>query len=593
MSPETSLRPSAARAPVLVLDADQASALAIVRSLARQGLTVRVAASGDGAIAARSRHVTEALRYPDPLREAAAFVDWVAERQRSQPQELVIPVTERTVVPLMRAHARLPDAARLAIAPPAALEQVLDKSRTVALARELDVPVPHSWPVEALDALDAFLAMMDGPQGWGWPVVVKPTRSVGQGGGQAVQLSVSYAHDATGLRQQVQHALRYGQVMLQEYFRGDGVGIELIARHGEIRHAFQHRRLHEVPLTGGGSSLRVSDPIVPALLEASRRLVRALGWHGVAMVEFKHEPRSGAFRLMEINGRFWGSLPLAIAAGADFPAMLHELMTTGEVRERPPARTGVLCRHLARDLDWVEHVLRKAAPPQLVRLPSHGQVLRDSLSVLSPRHHFDVQSWRDPWPGLVDAGRLVRHQWRRVSEQLQQRRALRRAWQDARARQRSVAAAGAPQRVLFLCYGNINRSALAQAHADARGLAAGWRTDSAGFHTPAGRPADPVMVETAAAAGVDLGAWRSHTLSREQVERADLILAMELTHLDRLAREHPQARGKAFLLGAPLADEAGRAEIPDPYGQPRATYQRVCDQVRHAVDAWLGLRPTP
>jgi protein-tyrosine-phosphatase len=398
---------------------------------------------------------------------------------------------------------------------------------------------------------------------------------------------VSYAHNPSELLAQVRHALQFGGVLLQEYFRGDGVGVELIADHGELRHVFQHRRLHEVPLTGGGSSLRCSEAVTPALRAASAQLMRALGWHGVAMVEFKYNPASGEFRLMEINGRFWGSLPLAIAAGADFPAMLHALMTTGRVGEHPPSRDGVVCRQLARDIDWLEHVLRKAAPRGLVTLPGRAQVLRDCLLVFSPRHHFDVQSLRDPWPGLVDLARIAGRQWDRVTGVLRLRRRLaqeRRAGQPGGAGRRALASA---RKVLFLCYGNINRSALAQAYAQHRH---GGRAEfsSAGFHAPAGRPADPAMVSAAAQRQVDLARSASRTLDAAMVAEADVIFAMELSHLDRLLHEHPAARGKAFLLGAAAASSHGGLEVPDPYGKSGDTYAQVCGQVLACVDAWLA-----
>ncbi len=566
--------------PVLVLDADQPSALAIVRSLSRRGLTVHVAAAQDQPLAGYSRHAHTRLRYPDPLRAEADFIAWLDGLLRTGRYMPVIPVTERSLVPILRHRARLPDQA-IAMAPSAALEQALDKDRTVQLAQSLGIPVPRSVSVTSLDQLrDAAAAL-------GYPVVVKPARSVGQDATQGVQLSVSYAHGDAELQTQVRHALRYGGVILQEYFRGDGVGIELIADQGELRYAFQHKRLHEVPLTGGGSSLRVSEAVAAPLLQASRQLVRAMGWHGVAMVEFKLQPASGEFRLMEINGRFWGSLPLAIAAGADFPAMLHELMTTGQVAAHPPARVGVVCRQLARDIDWLEHVLRRAAPPQLVRLPARAEVLRDSLLVFSPRHHFDVQAWRDPVPGLVDLGRIAARQWQRVLGALRQRRRLVREWragQPGGAGPRRLAQA---RRVLFLCYGNINRSALAHAHAQARHPGR-FELQSAGFHPVAGRPVDPVMAEVAAVQGLDLQGRQSCTLSAAMVAQSDLILVMETAHLDRLLQEHPDAQGKAFLLGAASARGRHEAEVVDPYGQPRPTYERVYRQVTAAVDAWFA-----
>lgn len=562
---------------VLVLDADQASALAIVRSLGSTGLHVDIASSVDDPISAESRFSTHCLQYPDPLTATPDFIDWMTQQTNSGRYELVIPVTERTLVPLLKFRSAVDDR-RIAMAPSDALEQVLDKERTVALAESLGIPVPTSLPVDSVAQLDAAEVSLD------YPMVIKPSRSVGQANGDGVQLSVAYAQDRAELERSVKHALNHGSVILQEYFRGDGVGIELIADRGEIKFAFQHRRMHEVPLTGGGSSLRCSETIVPALLDAARALIKALKWHGVAMVEFKYAPSTGQFRLMEINGRFWGSLPLAIAAGADFPRMLYELLCQGRIAERPPAQEGVVCRQLARDVDWTEHVLRRNAPPSLVTVPGWKDVLRDWALVFSRRHHFDVQSLRDPWPGLVDLARIMRKQRQRITSRVHDRWRLRR--QMKRARQSRQTA----RTVLFLCYGNINRSALAHAYA-AKIENRPTTIMSAGFHPQDGRPADPIMVATAAARSIDLSQWRSHTLNAEMVASADLILAMEQAHIDRLLTHYPQAADKAFLLGAVGAGTVDRVEIPDPYGQAPSVYESVFRQVISSVDAWIGTLP--
>lgn len=567
------------RRTVLVLDGDQASALAVVRSLGRRSIEVHVASDAASPLAGCSRHARRCLRYPDPMHDEAGFVDWLVERLAGPEYALVIPVTERSLVAMLRHRHRLDDR-RVAMAPTAALEQVLDKDRTLALARSLAVSVPKSILVTELQQLDAAAREL------GYPLVVKPSRSMGAHDGQRMQLAVSYARDARELRNQVEHALRFGQVLLQERFEGEGVGVELIADQGRVLYEFQHRRLHEVPLTGGGSSLRISEAVAPVLADASRRLIEALGWHGVAMVEFKYASATGQYRLMEINGRFWGSLPLAVAAGADFPVMLHELMTRGQVAPRPAARQGIVCRQLARDIDWLEHVLRRAAPAGLARLPGWRQVLADSLLVLSPRHRFDVQSFTDPWPGLVDLGRIVQRQWARLTAARTQRRRLNEARRHAALGGADRQRLGRARSVLFICHGNINRSAVAQAHAERR-----WggrlRIGSAGFHAVGDRAADPTMVRMAAAAGLDLRHWRSHVVSPELVAAADLIFAMELAHVDRLEREFPAARGKVLLLGAASAVDARDAEIADPYGRPAEAYSRALGRVIESIDSWL------
>lgn len=560
----------------LVLDADQPSAIAIIRSLARRGLEVHVASAESNPLGAYSRHAGSRFRYPDPLTDETGFISWLEDQTRSQVYALVVPVTERSVVPLMRHRDRF-DPRVLAVAPSEGLQTALDKDRTLNLAASLGLKVPRSRLVNALAELDNAVS------GFEFPIVVKPASSFGSDAVRRVQRSVGYAFDTSDVARQVATELPYGPVILQEYFRGEGVGIELIAERGELRYVFQHRRLHEVPLTGGGSSLRIAESPIPVLRDAAAALMRAMSWHGVAMVEFKFRPETNDYRLMEINGRFWGSLPLAVAAGADFPAMLYELMTTGTVGQHPPARAGTVCRSLSRDVEWLEHVFRRAAPPGLVSLPSAGQVLRDTLLALSPRHHFDLQSWSDPRPGLVELQRLVLRYWHRIHSRLAHRRRL---WRERRrAHRQGVARLAEARNVLFLCYGNINRSALAQLLA-AKSQPDRYEFSSAGLHPVQGREADRTMIQVAKPLGVDLSGWRSRTVTAEMVENADLILAMECAHLEHLEHAFPGAASKAYLLGALVADSS-LIEVPDPYGQTEDVYARVSRHVATALDAWF------
>jgi len=562
--------------PVLILDADLPPALTIARSLHRKGVQVEVASHESCPLAGYSRTVAVKHRYPDPLEHEFDFIEWVAERLASECYSLIVPVTERTVTPLLRHRQGLTDA-RLAMAPSDALAVVLDKSRTMALATQLGIPTPSGHTVTDLAELGPLEPELR------YPVVVKPVSSVGSNKSRNVQLTVSYAENRNELETLCAHALHHGAALLQEHFSGDGVGIELIADHGKVVYAFQHLRQHEVPLTGGGSSLRMSVPITPALLDASQKLMAALGWHGVAMVEFKHRADTGEFRLMEINGRFWGSLPLAVEAGADFPAMLYELLVEGRVGEWPPYRHPVYCRNLARDVAWHELVLRREAPGGLVKLPSGRQVLHDLALGLSLRHRFDVQKWNDPWPGLVDLSRIFRSYAGRLAGQFKERAELsrqRRVWTNGTVAQQLKDS----KNLLFLCYGNINRSAVAEVYARRR-LDSSVAVDSAGFHHEAGRPADATMTEVAAEVGVDMLEWCSKTLTAAMIEKADAIFVMELAHRRRLLQAFPETEGRVFLLGMGSSRTAAGGEIADPYGKSRSHYETALNQVTNAVDA--------
>lgn len=570
-----------------MLDADLVPALTVVRSLLKQLYQVDVASAVPAPIAAFSRGVSRCLQYPDPLRDEEAFLAWLEDHLNNNHYDLVIPVTERTLVPLSSRRNRFA-AARIAMADAGSLDRVLDKTETFRLAESLGVAVPHSVYLTDLEELAEY-----GPQ-LSYPVVVKPSHSVSEAAGGYRKRSVSYASTASQLYRQCEQSLRHSPVILQSYFQGQGAGIELIARDGEILYAFQHLRLHEVPLTGGGSSFRVSTPIEPQLLAASQKLMRALCWTGVAMVEFKWDPVRRSACLMEINGRLWGSLPLAVAAGADFPAMLAELSITGTLGAYPAYRSGVYCRNLVSDLMWHEMVLRSRGGEHTgpAQVPTTRVMVRDLGRMFSPRHHFDTQSLSDPRPGLVEIRRLLASYGGRLADLIAARRCAvhqRWLWRSGAVARRFRAA----RSVLFICYGNINRSALAAVILETTLPA---DTDkvvrSAGFHKETGRPADERMRSIGVESGFDLSGCRSTCVTRELIRESDIIFVMERKHRDYLRSDYPMAGDKTFLLG-PGSCEAGRGitEIPDPYNQSEDVYRACFAQIHQAVARLIEARP--
>lgn len=566
-------------ARVLVLDGDMAPAVAVTRSLAQAGHHVIVGSAEERPIAGFSNGCHGVERYPDPLLFEMSFVDWVRCYFKEHAVDLVIPVTERSLVPLSRHRDQLNDVL-VSMARQESLEIALDKSQTFEMASELGIKVPSGHFLSSIDDLDR----LDGELNW--PQVIKPVRSVSYDGSQYHKHSVSYADNRNSLDQQLRAILRSSPVVLQEHFSGVGVGVELIAKDGEIRYAFQHQRLHEVPLTGGGSSFRMSTELTESLLEASALLMKALQWHGVAMVEFKYQPDTGEYRLMEINGRLWGSLPLATAAGANFPAMMAELELLGDIRPWPPYKRGVYCRKLSRDVVWFEQVLRTRSG-STVSVPGMAQVLRDAALTLLPWHHFDLQSFSDPVPGLIDVHRMLKSYGQRLMGVLAEKwftTEQRLAWRNGTVREKLQNA----DTVLVLCYGNINRSALAGFLLGSELGLAGKKLLSGGFHHESGRPMDPVMAGLAEQRGLSIREFRSTTVTATHIAQSDLILVMEKRHVDEVLRLCPEAQGRTFLLGCCLNKcEAPKAEIPDPYGKPTAAYERCYQAIETATSRLL------
>jgi predicted ATP-grasp superfamily ATP-dependent carboligase len=155
---------------------------------------------------------------------------------------------------------------------------------------------------------------------------------------------------------------------------------------GQALYQFQHRRLHEWPPEGGTSTLCVAEAPSPELMQQSIALLRALEWEGVAMVEYRYDPATGQAALMEVNGRFWGSLPLACQAGAHFPWYVYQAFGLRQAITAQPYRVGVRCRFMT-------------AETRRLRAQLSWRELAGYLAeFLRPRSGYFVHDWRDPLP---------------------------------------------------------------------------------------------------------------------------------------------------------------------------------------------------
>ena len=137
-------------------------------------------------------------------------------------------------------------------------------------------------------------------------------------------------------------------------------------------------------------------------MQQAERLLKRVGWRGVAMVEFKVDRESGTPYLMEVNGRFWGSLQLAIDAGVDFPRLLLEVARGVDTGEPPPYRVGVRLRWGLGDVDHLLARLQKS-DAELHLLDDAPSLWSTALQVLlpwRPGERWEVFRFTDPRPFL-------------------------------------------------------------------------------------------------------------------------------------------------------------------------------------------------
>jgi len=384
----SSSSPHTSRQTIVVTDGEQRSALALVRSLGRAGHTVHVCSASGRSLAGASRFAATDTALPDALDDPDAFADALRAHVTNVGAQVLIPMTEAALLATL--PRRTTFAARIPFADADVFAGISDKQRVLAEAQRVGIAAPSQHVLSS----PSDAAILD-RSALRYPLVVKPTRSVAGDGKERAKFSVIHVANAEALDAVLTRIdSRAYPLLLQQRVVGPGVGIFVLVWDGQLVAAFSHRRLREKPPSGGVSVYRESFPLDASLLERSRALLDAFQWQGVAMVEYKVDEATGTPYLMEINGRFWGSLQLAIDAGVDFPTLL----LAADAGESPTPvtsyRTDVRSRWWWGDVDHL--IARMTRSPEALALPpgapSRGAALRDFFT----NDHRDVNEIRQP-----------------------------------------------------------------------------------------------------------------------------------------------------------------------------------------------------
>ncbi len=393
---------------ILVLDGNQNQAVAAVRSLAQAGHTVLTGDWTSWNKAGWSRFVRESFRYPSPQGRVKAFVSSIADLVAIEPGTLVLPMTEATTLPLSLHRDQIFRAGGRMVLP--SHEQVLrafDKQQTTELARSLGIAIPHTILVENRDDAERVAHTFE------YPVVLKPRASeeLGQQGNVRTGGRPRYASTTAEFESAYADiSQRSSGVLVQQYVEGEGTGYFALMHNGELRAEFAHRRIRDVYPTGSGSAVRESREPEPEIRRAGLAILEALGWHGVAMVEFRWQ-KGKAPVFMEVNGRFWHSLPLACYAGVDFPALLAQMAEHGDVPPQHGYRSGVRCRWFLGDLRHLVEVWKGPPPGYPGPYPGRFATLASILKPVPGTVH-DLFQWNDPLPEVGDWLDFARRVWR-------------------------------------------------------------------------------------------------------------------------------------------------------------------------------------
>jgi predicted ATP-grasp superfamily ATP-dependent carboligase len=380
---------------VLILGTEPRIAITIARSLHRQSIPVDAAALSAHDPWLASRAIRNFFRLPNPRHAPHEFIAALSKRIRAAQFDMLIPCSDSALVAIAQHYQHLSRLLHPGCPAPHIVHRVLDKHTTLDIAQRSGIPIPATCVVSDAAALEAIGHTLH------FPMIAKPRSKVAGGA-----FKVRSFQTLQELQEMFVADSQFGsRHVLQEYVAGEGVGVEVLMHHGEPVAMLQHRRLKELPSTGGVSVLATSEALDPTLAQHALTLLRSLAWEGVAMVEFRYNRANRTAVLMEVNGRYWGSLPLAVYAGIDFPCYAWQLAHGESPRIPPSYQTGVRMRWTSGDMLRV-HSLCTEQHDAVARRFRYRELRRFATDFLPPTHDA-LWSVVDPMPAVCELGRTV------------------------------------------------------------------------------------------------------------------------------------------------------------------------------------------
>lgn len=376
--------PDAKRA-LIVEPGRSRGALTGARALRTAGWEVGVASPGED-LAGHSRAVSWRHRVPPLHDDPGAFIAAVEGACAQVGYRLVFGADDAEALALADHREAL--SAQVAHPPASAMYEALDKSRLDERAREAGLTVPSSYPADAKDL----------PPG---PLLVKPNLRRLAGDARVATELVAGPADARALRDVL--AADGEGAFFQERLDGNLLGLSVVtADDGRVVAAVQQEADRLFPPGTGMSAHATTVPVDTELVGRVERLLRELGWFGIAQLQFM-APADREPALVDLNARFYGSMGLALQSGLNLPALWAGL-AVGDAA--PPklllGRPGV-------EYQWLEGDLRRAFAER------RGGLLRDLVEVLRPVRGRVGPIWsaRDPAPALRHTLRLAGIAFRR------------------------------------------------------------------------------------------------------------------------------------------------------------------------------------
>ena len=335
--------------PVLVAEAHSLGSIAVIRSLGRAGYPVHACSYRAEALGLYSRFAH--VRVVCPAYRDPTFLDWFRRYIKQHRIRAIIP-SEGLLLAIRTSFSEFSP-----LLPYSSSESIVYAA--MSKADQIETCLHNPMVTVAQHHIPPFILLQESDglppaktlEALGLPLYIKVDGCYSRTcEGSAVYPARSASQALESLKRL---SRTYKKILIEGHVAGRGAGVFFLRWRGHLLAEFMQLRVHEVPHTGGVSSYRTSW-WHQAMRDDALAKLRAMDWEGVAMMEYRWNPSTDQFCFMEMNGRFWGSLHLALFAGVDFPTLLLDAFQGHAPAPLVRPRAGTRCRYtFPRDLMYV------------------------------------------------------------------------------------------------------------------------------------------------------------------------------------------------------------------------------------------------
>ncbi|MCX7649160.1 MAG: ATP-grasp domain-containing protein [Flavobacteriales bacterium] len=541
------------KSPVLLLGANDRAAFSVAKSLTRHHYPVEVVHWGSHPLK-YSKYVSRFYALPDITIHVSSFYEAFRRVLQSKEFLCLLPINDIAVEFCLafreeiETFCPIPGLNDLEIQ-----KYARDKFALLEKCSSVGISTPATRLIKSLDDLHAVREKLS------FPLIAKPTSSKKIISNRVYNFTVRKFSRWAPLEDYVRERILHVPIMLQSVVEGPGVGFNFCSREGQLAAWYIHERITE-PVGGGESSYRktlLSDTY--HLYENSKNLIQSLGWTGVGMIEYKIQ--NGHPFIMELNGRFWGSLELGILSGVDIPYIhISHNLEKKPLPSRPLTATRAMYVRNIRN-DFLNTLRTRSLKKILGWTFSLCQHLRKNVKAEdAPWEDFVFRSllW---WEFMEKAGQKIADGFLYKFFNIKGK-----GWTGNPGRLRTI---------LFVCEGNICRSPFAAYYL--KKICPDLEVFSAGLQAQAGKLSPGTAVAQAREFGVDMSFHVSQYILDVPYERADAIFVMDKKNYFKLKRKLPGLQKRIFFLD-------DQKEIPDPYGLSPEFFEKCYQQIKSGVD---------